>query len=164
VLPAGAPGLLEYSLEIDGQTLRYRNMAAAWTNFFWPNPAGTPGARVSATTNDGRTIEIFNEPGRFGLERLFAAAKKSKAADGTNELTWSKDGFSVTVQLRIISQPGATAQSSGEGQARGSSGLLGLSLPAQIAGGPAVPAVTATVAGGSGPSVPATTSTTAAGQ
>ena len=36
VLPAGAPGLLEYTLEIDGQTLRYRNMAAAWTNFFWP--------------------------------------------------------------------------------------------------------------------------------
>lgn len=166
VLPAGAPGLLEYTLEIDGQTMRYRNMAAAWANFLWPNPAGTPGARVSATTNDGRTIEIFNEPGRFGLERLFAAAKKSKAADGTNELTWSKDGFSVTVQLRIISQPGATAQSSGEGQARGSSGLLGLSLPAQIAGGPAVPAVTAAVAGGAGLSAAttATTTTTAAGQ
>jgi type VI secretion system protein ImpL len=148
VLPTGAPGLLEYTVEIDGQTLRYRNMAAAWTNFFWPNPAGTPGARVAATTNDGRSIELFNEPGRFGLERLFAAAKKSKAADGSNELTWSKDGFAVTVQLRIISQPGATAQSSGEGQARGSSGLLGLSLPMQVAGGADAPPVTAAVAGG----------------
>lgn len=135
ILPSGAPGLLEYTVEIDGQVLRYRNMAAAWTNFFWPNPAGVPGVRISAVTNDGRTVEIFNEPGRFGLERLFAAAKKAKTADGGNELTWTKDGFSVAVQLRIISQPGATAQSSGEGQARGSSGLLGLRLPTQIAGG-----------------------------
>lgn len=143
ILPSGAPGLLEYTLEIDGQTLRYRNMAAAWTNFFWPNPTGTPGVRISAITNDGRTIEIFNEPGRYGLERLFASAKKVKTADGGNELTWTKDGFSVSVQLRIISQPGATAQSSGEGQARGSSGLLGLRLPAQIAGGAPAPVVPA---------------------
>lgn len=163
VLPSGAPGLLEYTLEIDGQSLRYRNMAAAWTNFTWPNPAGAPGARVSATTNDGRSIEIFSEPGRFGLERLFAAAKKSKAADGSNELTWTKDGFSVTVQLRIISQPGATAQSSGDGQTRGSSGLLGLSLPAQIAGGPTAPAVAPAVAGGAGTATaaPAAASTAA---
>jgi type VI secretion system protein ImpL len=164
ILPTGAPGLLEYTVEIDGQSLRYRNMAAAWTNFFWPNPAGTPGARVIATTNDGRTLELFNEPGRFGLERLFAAAKKSKAADGSNELTWSHDGFSVTVQLRIISQPGATAQSSGEGQARSSSGLLGLSLPTQVAGGAEAPPVTAEVAGGLRPGVPATSTTNTAGQ
>jgi type VI secretion system protein ImpL len=136
--------LLEYTVEIDGQVLRYRNMAAAWTNFFWPNPAGAPGVRISVITNDGRTIEIFNEPGRFGLERLFGAAQKAKTPDGGNELTWTKDGFSVSVQLRIISQPGATAQSSGEGQARGSNGLLGLSLPSQIAGGaPAAPTATA---------------------
>lgn len=148
ILPKGAPGLLEYTLDIDGQVMRYRNMAAAWTNFFWPNPAGTPGVRISAVTNDGRTIEIFNEPGRYGLERLFEIATKSKTADGGNELTWTKDGLSVSVQLRIISQPGATAQSSGEGQARGSSGLLGLSLPAQIAGGASVaaPAAVAPIA------------------
>ena len=148
ILPAGAPGLLEYTVEIDGQTLRYRNMAAAWTNFSWPNPAGAPGARITATTTDGRTIEVFNEPGRFGLERLFAAAKKAKTADGNNELTWTRDGVSVSVQLRIISQPGATAQASGAGQTKASSGLLGLKLPAQVAGGPDVPAVTAAVAGG----------------
>lgn len=164
ILPTGAPGLLEYTVEIDGQSLRYRNMAAAWTNFFWPNPAGTPGARVIATTNDGRTLELFNEPGRFGLERLFAAAKKSKAADGSNELTWSHDGFSVTVQLRIISQPGATAQSSGEGQARSSSGLLGLSLPTQVAGGSDAPPVTAEVAGGPRPGVAPASHTNTAGQ
>lgn len=135
ILPGGAPGVLEYTLEIDGQTLRYRNMAAAWTNFTWPNPGGTPGARITAVTNDGRTVEVFNEPGRFGLERLFAAARKSKTADGHNELTWTRDGVSVMVQLRIISQPGASAQASGAGQTRASGGLVGLSLPAQVAGG-----------------------------
>ncbi len=135
ILPGGAPGVLEYTLEIDGQTLRYRNMAAAWTNFTWPNPGGTPGARITAVTNDGRSVEVFNEPGRFGLERLFAAARKSKTADGHNELTWTRDGVSVMVQLRIISQPGASAQASGAGQTRASGGLVGLSLPAQVAGG-----------------------------
>lgn len=156
ILPGGGPGLREYTLEIDGQALRYRNMAAAWTNFFWPNPAGTPGVRITATTNDGRTIEIFNEPGRYGLERLFSSAKKNKTADGGNELTWSKDGVSVTVQLRIISQPGATAQSSGEGQARGSSGLQGLSLPSQIAGGVSPPAAIEVAPRAAAASVPST--------
>jgi type VI secretion system protein ImpL len=165
VLPIGAPGLQEYSLEIDGQTLRYRNMAAAWVNFFWPNPAGTPGARITAVTNDGRTVEIFNEPGRFGLERLLTAASKRKAADGANELTWTKDGLSVAVQLRIISQPGATAQSSEAGQARSSSGLLGLSLPTQIAGGPAEPVATPASSAAVAPTAPApAASATTAGQ
>jgi len=30
----------EYTVEIDGQVLRYRNAAPAWTNFVWPNPSG----------------------------------------------------------------------------------------------------------------------------
>jgi type VI secretion system protein ImpL len=135
ILPSGAPGLIEYTLEIDGQVLRYRNTSAAWTNFVWPNPGSKPGVRISAVTTEGRTVEIFNEPGRFGLERLFSSAKQSKTSDGGNELTWTQDAYSVTVQLRIISQPGATAQASGAGQARGSNGLLGLSLPALVAGG-----------------------------
>jgi type VI secretion system protein ImpL len=135
ILPSGAPGLMEYTLEIDGQVLRYRNTSAAWTNFVWPNPGGKPGVRISAVTTEGRSVEIFNEPGRFGLERLFSSAKQSKTPDGGNELTWTQDAYSVMVQLRIISQPGATAQASGAGQAGGSNGLLGLRLPALVAGG-----------------------------
>ena len=138
ILPSGATGLAEYTLEIDGQNLRYRNTAASWVNFFWPNPAGTPGVRLTAVTTDGRTVEIFNEPGRFGLERLFAAATKVKKADG-NELTWEKDGHAVTVQLRIVSQPGAAAPSSADAHGRGSAVLLGLQLPPLIAGLTTVP-------------------------
>jgi type VI secretion system protein ImpL len=139
IMPSGAPGLSEYSLEIDGQTLRYRNTAPTWNNFFWPNPAGTPGVRLTAVTVDGRSIELFNEPGRFGLERLFAAAKKAKKADG-NELTWEKDGHAVTVSLRIVSQPGAAAPSTASAQGRGSAALVGLQLPTSVAGMAAPPA------------------------
>jgi type VI secretion system protein ImpL len=147
IMPSGAPGLLEYSLEIDGQSLRYRNTAATWSNFFWPNPAGAPGVRLSAITTDGRTVELFNEPGRYGLERLFAAAKKVKMAEG-NELTWEKDGHAVTVQLRIVSQPGAAAPSAANAQGRGSAVLLGLQLPSVVAGVPVAAVNTVALAAG----------------
>jgi type VI secretion system protein ImpL len=134
VLPLGAPGLMEYSLEIDGQVMRYRNTAAAWTNFFWPNSAGVPGVKIAGVTNDGRSVDILNEPGRFGLDRMFSVASKKSMPDGSTELSWSKDGATVAVQLRIISQPGATAASKeGAAQAPKSSGLQGLRLPALIA-------------------------------
>lgn len=133
ILPGGAPGMLEYTVEIDGQVMRYRNGAAVWTNFVWPNPDGAPGARITGTTADGRVLEMFNEPGRYGLERLFSSARKTKAANGSNELTWTKDNLSVTVQLRIISQPGASVQTPSDAPAGGTKGLLGLHLPALVA-------------------------------
>src|SRR5690606_19131836 len=78
ILPQGAPGLTEYTVEIDGQSTRYRNMAPAWVNFVWPNPTGTPGVRITGVTVDGRTVEILNEPGRFGLTRMFELAQRRK--------------------------------------------------------------------------------------
>jgi type VI secretion system protein ImpL len=62
-----APGTTEYTIEIDGQQLRYRNTPPVWTNMVYPAPQGVPGARISAVTFDGRTVELFNEPGQFGL-------------------------------------------------------------------------------------------------
>lgn len=135
VLPQGVSGLLEYTIEIDGQQMRYRNTAASWTNFFWPNPGGVPGVRISAITNDGRTVEVFNEPGAFGLERLFSQAKRERTPDGNNQLSWSKDGHTVTIWLRVISQPGAQG-----GSGRGRSGLLGLQLPTRAVGSGEAPA------------------------
>jgi type VI secretion system protein ImpL len=145
ILPLGSPGLKEYTVEIDGQVLRYRNGAAAWTPFVWPNPGASPGSKISAVTLEDRTVEIFNEPGRFSLERLFETAQKSKGADGVNELTWSRDGRSVTVQLRVVSAPGAggagTATGATGSRSPGTSaaaapvvGLRGARLPALVAG------------------------------
>ena len=143
VLPQGAPGLLEYTIEIDGQSLRYRNTAPAWTNFVWPNPQGAPGVRISAVTVDGRTVEIVNEPGRFGLTRLFELAQRRRLNDNANELSWSAQGKTVSVQLRVVSQPGAEASSTAQAQAGGGiAALRNLQLPALVAGGEGAAALT----------------------
>lgn len=130
ILPQGAPGLGEYTIEIDGQLLRYRNGAAVWTPMVWPNPGGTPGVRITALTLEGRHIELLNVPGHFGLQRLFEAAERRKLADGSTQLGWSQGPHAVAVQLRVISQPGTT----GGGAASGPATLRGLRLPTLVAG------------------------------
>ncbi len=138
VLPHGAPGLIEYTVEIDGQTLRYRNTAPSWNNFVWPGASASPGVRIVGVTNDGRSVEIFNAPGQNGLTRAIEAAKQKKLPDGSNELSWVKDGHSVTVQLRVVSQPGAGGGNGDDGDgdkpAVATSDLRGVRLPALVVG------------------------------
>lgn len=130
LLPEPVPGLAEYTIEIDGQVLRYRNGAQKWVNFFWPNSAGEPGVKISAITYDGRSVDIFAEPGRYGLEKMIASAQKVKKGDGAFEMTWANGGNLVKTNFRIISSPNA----SGDGATR-AQGLRGLQLPPSIAGG-----------------------------
>lgn len=134
ILPQGAPGLAEYTVDIDGQLLRYRNMAPVWTSFVWPHAGGTPGARITGQTVEGRTVELLNVPGRFGLQRMLETAQRKKRPDGTHDLTWSQGEVSVTLQLRIVSQSGAPP-AGGAAPVAGAGGLRGLKLPALIAGG-----------------------------
>lgn len=137
VLPQGAPGLLEYTVSIDGQVLRYRNTAAGWTDFVWPGPSGPPGVRITGVTHDGRTLEFFNEVGGYGLERMLAAAKRQRLADGVNALTWANGNLAVTVHLRTVRAPGPTsAPSGGSGAtpAQSGTGLRGLQLPPLVVG------------------------------
>ncbi|EEF26324.1 conserved hypothetical protein, partial [Ricinus communis] len=42
IQPMPAPGTLEYTVEIDGQQLRYRNTPAQWANMVHPSAQGTP--------------------------------------------------------------------------------------------------------------------------
>ncbi|MBY4897541.1 type VI secretion system membrane subunit TssM [Cupriavidus sp. AU9028] len=129
ILPSPAAGTTEYTIEIDGQQLRYRNTPPQWANFVWPNPQGTPGARITATTFDGRTVEVLSEPGRFGLERLIATATRKRRPDGAFELSWTQGGTTVAVALRIVSSPQTSANSDApQGQ-----GLRGLKLPQTVA-------------------------------
>ncbi len=133
IQPKPAPGITEYTIEIDGQQLRYRNTPPQWVNFVWPNPQGAPGARITATTFDGSTVEVINEPGRFGLERLIATADRQANADGSFEMRWSRDNVAVPVTLRIIS----SAQAAGAGgETPTSQGLRGLRLPSSVVGAP----------------------------
>ena len=129
ILPLTAPGTLEYTVEIDGQQLRYRNTPPSWSNMVHPGPQGVSGARVSAITFDGRTVELFNQPGQFGLQRLFESAQRTKKDGGVFELRWSAGNVAVAVDLKIVS----SAQAGGGGQARGQ-GFRGMRLPPVIVG------------------------------
>ena len=136
MLPLPVPGLVEYTVEIDGQQMRYRNGVARWVRMAWPG-SGTPGARVSGVTHDGRTIEFFSEPGRFGLEKLINAAQRHRIDNGGFELRWAQGAQAVSVQLKIISNAAATVAASPP--AAGGAGQTPVShpgaLPAMVAGG-----------------------------
>jgi type VI secretion system protein ImpL len=144
IQPKPASGVTEYTIEIDGQQLRYRNTPPQWVNFVWPNAQGAPGARITATAFDGTVVEIVNEPGRFGLERLISGSQRKPNPDGSFEMSWSKSNITVPVKLRIISN--AQAASAG-GTEPGSQGLRNLRLPATVAGASPQPPVAPTPAG-----------------
>jgi type VI secretion system protein ImpL len=144
IQPMPAPGTTEYTIEIDGQQLRYRNTPSAWTTMVHPGPQGVTGARISAVTFDGRTIELFNEPGQFGLERMVNAATRKRKSDDVFELRWSANNIAVAINLKKTSSPdtngGAGAQSRG---------FQGLRLPEVIVGhGAPAPTVASLGAGG----------------
>jgi len=130
LMPMTAPGVTEYTIEIDGQQLRYRNTPPAWVNMVHPGPQGASGARVSAVTFDGRTVELFNEPGEYGLSKLIAAAARKKLEAGVHELRWTSGSTTVAVTLKLVSSPG----SNGGGDAQASRGFNGLRLPDSVVG------------------------------
>lgn len=135
LLPQAAPGLTEYTVEIDGQVLRYRNTAASWSHFVWPSPQGAPGVRVTGVTFDGTTVEFVNHPGRFGLEKMVNSAQRRKLPNGTHELKWTKGNLAVAVHLKIISTPSSAAPAAAEtSTASQGSALRGATLPAIVAG------------------------------
>lgn len=150
VLPQPSSGTTEYTIAIDGQQLRYRNTPPQWTNFVWPNPQGSPGATLSATTFDGRTLQLVNEPGRYGLEKLINSAQRKRRPDGTFDLTWTQGSVSVSVTMRIIS----TSQPTGGGDQPQQQSLRGLRLPSSVADASAGGAANATAQPGSGAAAP----------
>jgi type VI secretion system protein ImpL len=134
LLPMTAPGVTEYTIEIDGQQLRYRNTAPAWVNMVHPGPQGASGAKVSAITFEGRTVELFNEPGEYGLTKLIDTAAKKKVEGGLYELRWTAGSVAVAVTLKRVS-----SSSSGGGEAQASRGFSGLRLPETVVGRAASP-------------------------
>jgi type VI secretion system protein ImpL len=142
IQPMPAPGTLEYTVDIDGQQLRYRNTPAQWTNMVHPSPQGAPGARITAVGFDGRSVEVFNEPGQFGLKRMIDAAAKQKRDGGVFELRWTSGAITVAMGLKIISSP----ESSGSGTAAPQDqGFKGMRLPETIVGVPVAVAMGATL-------------------
>ena len=126
--PLPTPGLTEYTIVIDGQILRYRNGHQEWASFSWPSAQGQPGAHISALAADGRTVEIADFPGQFGLEKLINSAQRQRLGDGLFVMSWSGDGYRVSVNFRMISEARAVASGAG------GNGLRGLQLPPTVAG------------------------------
>jgi type VI secretion system protein ImpL len=146
MLPTPVPGMSEYTIEVDGQQLRYRNAVATWVNFVWPGQ-GAPGVKINGLTTDGRAVEFLNEPGGYGLEKMISKAKRRKLDNGAFELTWPNGPLAVTVQLRLISSPNVgspTAQGAPDTPSA-SGGLKGVQLPQLVVGalGAAPPVVAA---------------------
>ncbi len=129
--PLPTPGLSEYTIEIDGQPLRYRNGRQDWANFSWPSRLGQPGARITAVTDDGRTVEVVNFPGQFGLEKLINSAERDKRPDGLFRMSWAGNGARVSVNFRLISD-GRAGSDAADGTDDG--GLRALKLPATVVG------------------------------
>ncbi len=102
----------------------------------WPGP-GTPGVKISGVTYDGRTVEFFNEPGRYGLEKMINTAQRKRTESGAFELRWPQGPLAVALQLRIISNasaPAAAPATTAAGGASAGGGRPG-ALPAMVAGG-----------------------------
>jgi type VI secretion system protein ImpL len=128
IQPMPAPGTLEYTVDIDGQQLRYRNTPAQWANMVHPSPQGVPGARITAVAFDGSSVEVFNEAGQFGLRRMIDAASKQKRDGGVFELRWTAGAITVTMGLKIVSSPESA------GTAPQEQGFRGMKLPETIVG------------------------------
>lgn len=130
--PVPTPELNEYTVEIDGQSMRYRNGQQNWNNFIWPSTLGQPGAKITAVSSDGRTIEIVNFPGQFGLEKLITSAQRKRQSNGLFMMTWSGNGHEVSVNFKLISDSRGGGNASNNGTSDTS--LRGLKLPATVVG------------------------------
>ncbi|HEY5801997.1 MAG TPA: type VI secretion IcmF C-terminal domain-containing protein, partial [Burkholderiaceae bacterium] len=122
-LRALAPrGALEYTVEIDGQSLRSRD-TAGWVTMVYPGGSGAGLAAVTAVTSGGQTVDLFRAADGDGLKRLIEAAARKRRDDGSFELTWSQGAVAVPVELRLLTPAPGGARS-----------LAGIQLPARVAG------------------------------
>jgi len=140
LLPAATPGVAEFTVEIDGQQMRYRNTAPVWSNMVHPGPqAGAQGARISAVGTDGRTLDLLNEPGPQGLKRMIELASRKRKDGGVFELRWSSGALTVALELKIVSNTDSPGAPPGQG-------FRGLRLPSNIVGRDVAPLLGASLA------------------
>jgi type VI secretion system protein ImpL len=158
----GAVSATEFTIEIDGQALRWRGQPQPWVHMAWPNPAGVPGAKITAITPEGRSVVIFNEPGHFGLKKMIDAAKRKRKDNGAFELTWDNSGVAVTANLKIVGTTPAPVQA--QAAAPSSAGFKRLRLPDTVtAPAPAPQPAAATAASPAAPAPSAPSAPTAPG-
>ncbi|MET0320172.1 MAG: type VI secretion system membrane subunit TssM [Duganella sp.] len=151
----GATGATEFTIEIDGQALRWRGQPQPWVHMVWPNPQGAPGSRITAITPEGRTVSLLNEPGHFGLKKMVDASRRQRKDGGVFELSWENSGVVVRANLRIVATTQAPAPVAPPPGA--ATGFRRMRLPETITAPAPVPvAATAAAAPAAAPAAPAT--------
>jgi len=127
-------GVSEYTIEIDGQSVRWKGQQQPWVPMVWPNPQGVPGSRITAFTPDGKKVVVLEELGHFGLKKMIDAADRKRRPDGSFELNWTAGGVTVAANLRLLpSAPAAPAAA----PVQASQGFRKLRLPDTVVGEPA---------------------------
>jgi len=97
-------------------------------------------------------VELFNEPGQFGLKRMIDAATKKRKDGGVFELRWARGEVAVAVDLKITSSAETTGAGAGGTAALQEQGFRGMQLPETIVGAAApVPVIAAVAAAGVSP-------------
>jgi len=138
----GAVGATEFTIEIDGQALRWRGQPQPFVQMVWPNPRGVPGSRITGITPEGRTVVLLNEMGHFGLKKMIDAAKRTRRDNGVFELAWENSGVTVRANLKIVGTTKAAAPPPGA-----AAGFRRMRLPDVVAvSPPPTPASTTAVA------------------
>jgi type VI secretion system protein ImpL len=126
-------GVSEYTIEIDGQAVRWKGQQQPWVPMVWPNPQGVPGSRITAFTPDGKKVVVMEELGHFGLKKMIDAADRKRRPDGSFELHWTNGGVTVAANLRLLpAAPAAPAAA----PAQASQGFRKLRLPDTVVGSP----------------------------
>jgi len=126
-------GVSEYTIEIDGQSVRWKGQQQPWVPMVWPNPQGVPGSRITAFTPDGKKVVVLEELGHFGLKKMIDAAERKRRPDGSFELNWTSGGVTVAANLRLLpAAPAAPAAA----PAQASQGFRKLRLPDTVVGEP----------------------------
>ncbi|MDR3087619.1 MAG: hypothetical protein LBU45_06680, partial [Azoarcus sp.] len=107
--PTPTPGLSEITLEIDGQSLRYRNGPQPWQTFNWPgDDAHAQGARIQVVAFDGTASTVSSQTGRMGLMRMIGESTRIYDQNmSTGQMTWRFNGpkgaNSVKFDFRMMS-------------------------------------------------------------
>ena len=91
--------ILNLTLDVDGQQLRYSHGPQAVQMMSWPGPGGTNQVRMQLGLADGTTSTLVTS-GSWALNRFF---DKARTAPGSSSLsrqaTFNVDGYQVTLEF-----------------------------------------------------------------
>ncbi|MDU4359165.1 MAG: type VI secretion IcmF C-terminal domain-containing protein, partial [Enterobacter hormaechei] len=91
--------ILNLTLDVDGQLLRYSHGPQAVQIMTWPGPGGTNQVRMQLGLTNGSTATLVTN-GSWALNRFFDKARTSPGAGSlSRQATFNVDGHQVTLEF-----------------------------------------------------------------